>query len=251
MGRFLLVNIDVPAIPVIIWICEGTSAAAQGEQSWFTNLLFGAVAGLCAGIALGISRLLQASTFTHHDRSALLFLGTQDYFKINKLDVMAFADVPIYPDNQRRYTLEGGLYTNNDPRDIIGFVVGQPRLLRNPPHNGESGHYVYAVINWEYGTQFKRWSKRGFAIQLSALSTPAGEVDQSNPDDRHLLISPFGADRTNESRILDICEGPFYSLKWQPYKKWGFKPHDLLNRSMSWQCKILTFGKRRQMQKKT
>ena len=164
---------------------------------------------------------------------------------------MAFADVPIYPDNQRRYTLEGGLYTNNDPRDIIGFVVGQPRLLRNPPHNGESGHYVYAVINWEYGTQFKRWSKRGFAIQLSALSTPAGEVDQSNPDDRHLLISPFGADRTNESRILDICEGPFYSLKWQPYKKWGFKPHDLLNRSMSWQCKILTFGKRRQMQKKT
>ena len=250
MSLFLLVHVVAQAFPVAVQICGGISLASQAEQSWFPTILFGAVAGVFAGITLGTLRLLQRETLTHHDRSALLFLGSAEYFETNNLDVTAFAEAPIYPDNQRRYEVKDTLYTNNDPREIIGFVVGEPRLLRNPPHDGECGYYVYVVINWEYGTQFKRWSKRGFAIQLSALATSDGEVDRKSQDNRHLLISPFGADQTNESRILDICAGPLYSLHWQPYKKWGFEAHDLGNRSMSWQCNLLTFRKRRQNTKR-
>ena len=250
MSGFLLAHFVVPAFPVTVQIWGGISVATQGDQSSVPSMFFGAVAGVFAGITLGVLRLLQGATFTHHDRSALLFLGSKEYFETPSLDVTAFADAPIYPDNQRRYELKNELYTNNDPRDIIGFVIGEPRLLKNPPHDGECGYYVYVVINWEYGTQFKRWSKRGFAIQLSALPNSDGAVDRRNQDNRHLLISPFGADRTNESRILDICEGPLYSLRWQPYKKWGFETHDLVNRSMSWQCKLLTFRKRRQNNKR-
>ena len=208
-------------------------------MSWNSSIIVGAVAGICAGITLAGLRWLIAVTLSHHDRSALIYLGTRQYFQRNQLDVKALGNVPIYPDNQRRYELHNELYTNNDPRDILGFVIDEPRFVKDPPHDGECGYYVYVVINWQYADQFKQWAKRGFVIQISGIGTANRELRQTQQDDRHLLISPFGRDRANECKVWDICDGLLYSFRWQPYKKWGFAATDLGHRTRSWQSKLL------------
>ena len=152
------------------------------------------------------------------------------------LDVSQFGNVPIYRDNQRRYQLNDKLFTNNDPMDIVGFVVGLPRFLKDPPHGGERGYYAYVVVNWNAADDFKRWVKRGFGIQVSGIATEGGVLDTHEPDNRHLVVTPFSQEGR---RVVDICEGPLCSFRWQPYKRWGFTPDDLANRSRSWQSRIL------------
>ena len=221
----------------LVLACDAVSAAAQPGQPWYSSILIGAVAGVSVAITLGFLRWLNRVTLLHHDRSALAFLGRSLVFEGRELDMVYFGNVPIYRDNQRYYQVKSDVLTNNDPMDIVGFVVGSPRFLKDPPHNGPSGYYVYLVINWNYSDHFKRWVKMGCTIQLSGTSTAEGDVDTSRPDTRHLVISPFG---TCGRRVIDICEGPRYSLRWQPYKKWGFTPDDLPYRALSWQSKLIS-----------
>ena len=47
-----------------------------------------------------------------------------------------FANAPIYHDNQRFYQIRDDILTNNDPRDVLGFVVGKPKLPKPSCHRG-------------------------------------------------------------------------------------------------------------------
>lgn len=222
--------------PIIFFACETGVTSAQAGQPWHSSILLGAVAGIFAAITLGLLRWLKRVTFLCHDRSALAYLGKCLEFQCKTLDLSQFANVPIYRDNQRRYQLNDKILTNNDPMDVIGFVVGSPRFLQHPPHDGEPGYYAYVVINWEMADNFRRWVKRGFGIQVSGIATEEGTLDTREPDNRHLVVAPFSQEGR---RVVDICEGFRHSFRWQPYKRWGFTPDDLANRSRSWQSKIL------------
>ena len=235
----ILFGVPAGTSTVLATTCEAISTAFQTDQSWYSPIVTGVVAGIFAAVALGTLRWLRAITFTRHDRSALIYLGTSDYFEDREIDVKTLANYPIYPDNQRRYQLGNDLYTNNDPRDVVGFIVGEPRFLEHPPHDGKSGYYAYVVINWQYAEQFSQWAKRGFAIQLTVIPPNANDPKDIPQDDDHLLISPSVRDFSNKSEIWDVCDGMWYSFKWQPYKKWGFTTPDLKNRSRSWQSTLL------------
>ena len=196
---------------------------------WLAVILTGAAAGIVAAIMRGVTIWFWNNTIVKHDVSALVYLGT------NK-DVEHFANVPIYPDNQRFYQIRDDILTNNDPRDSLGFVVGKPQFLERPPHNWVAGYYAYIVVNWHYANEFKKWVNRGFALQISAPSTGTGNIDISRGDNRHLLLTPFSEE---PKRVVHVCDGPLYSLRWEPYLELGFRSSDLKYRSLSCQSRLL------------
>ena len=239
MTALTLFGLTAGTTGLLLNTCKTASIINEASQPLAASIIVGATAGICAGLTLSALRWLRAVTLTQHDRSALIYLGPREYFQDRQINIIELANRPLYPDNQRRYELQNRLYTNNDPRDIIGFITGNPRFLENPPHNGKAGYYIYVVINWHYADQFKQWAKRGFAAQISNLSTSGGKPEDIPQDDLHLVISPSGRDPSNESEILDICDGPRYSFQWQPYNKWEFNTDDLKHRTCSWQSKFL------------
>ena len=239
MSALTLFGLTAGTTGLLLNTWQTISIANEAGQPLCGSIIAGVAAGIFAGLTLAILRWLRAVTLTQHDRSALLYLGPREYFQDWQKDISDLANRPIYPDNQRRYELQNKLYTNNDPRDIIGFITGKPRFLENPPHSGKAGYYVYVVINWQYADQFKQWAKRGFAVQIADIPTSGGKPEDIPQDDLHLVISPSGRNPSNESEIYDICDGPGYSFQWQPYNKWGFNTDDLKNRTCSWQSKLL------------
>ena len=227
-----MASVSLASIAIISVGCIGetVSTSTSSSPSWYAAIIFGAAAGLMAVLTLGAGRWFIRHTFVKHDLSALAYLGSDE-------NVTQFANAPLYPDNQRFYLVGSKLLVNNDPRDVLGFVVGKPRWLESPPNLAEPGYYAYVVINWEYSEDFKRWVKRGFGIQVSAPTTNEGEIDKSRPDNRHLVLTPFNIE---DKRVIDICEGWLTSsLRWRPYAKFGFTSDDIDNRSMSWQTRTL------------
>ena len=163
-----MASVSLASIAVISVGCIGetVSTSTSSSPSWYAAIIFGAAAGLMAVLTLGAGRWFIRHTFVKHDLSALAYLGSDE-------DVTQFANAPLYPDNQRFYLVGSKLLVNNDPRDVLGFVVGKPRWLESPPNLAEPGYYAYVVINWEYSEDFKRWVKRGrLAIDAPGIYIP-------------------------------------------------------------------------------
>ena len=214
---------------ISVYGSESGAMVASSASDWHTPVLTGAVAGVVAALTLSVGRWVIKNTFIKHDLSALAYLGEDK-------DVEYLANAPIYPDSPRYYTIGSEIYANNDPRDILGFVVGQIRRLESPPHGAKPGYYAYVVINWESSEAFKKWVNRGFGIQVAAPYTENGDIDPRRSDNRHLVLAPFSED---DKRVVDICDGPRAHLRWHPYAKYGFEATDIDNRALSWQTKVL------------
>ena len=210
---------------------DSRNGASVNEASfpWVAAILAGAAAGIVAAVTRGAATWFGNSTVVKHDVSALVYLGADK-------EVEYFANAPIYHDNQRFYQVRDDILTNNDPRDVLGFVVGKPKCLESPPDEWETGYYAYVVVNWHHADEFKRCVNRGFTIQVSAPATPSGSVDTSRLDNRHLVLTPFSEER---KRVVDVCDGPRYSFRWEPYRKLGFASDDLKYRSLSLQSRFL------------
>ena len=177
-----------------------------------------------------------------HDFSALAYLG--DAVSGNDADGMDtddvaphpadYANCPIYPDNPRYYQVEDTIFTDNNPMDVIGFVVGKPMWIEGPPDGGASGYYAELIVNWDRAEMFREWCHRGYGIQLAML-TKNGKPDLSRSDNRFLAMSPFSEDgKRVVNTITKVWE--FRTFRCRPYKKYGFRfADDLENRQLSWQ----------------
>ena len=199
------------------------------SPEWLTTLLVGVVTVIVAttlvkgtGAAL---RALWMATCTKHDASALAYLGQDE-------SASEFGSVPIFPDSPQYVAIEGQITPHPDPREVLGFVVGRPLWLERTKWSEDEGYYAFVMINWQVYEQFREWTNRGYGIQMVEFPCVSGV------DSRHLALSPFSHE---ERGIRHICEGPVRVLRWQPYRKLGFKPVRLDISTLTWQVKVLSW----------
>ena len=199
---------------------------------------------LFAGLS-ALAKYIWQHVAIKHDISALAYLGkagmtrnASDRHPPGRVPYPPdYKNCPIYPDNPRYYETDGTILVDNNPHDVIGFVVGAPKWIEDPPEGDDIGFYAELIINWNRAESFREWSRRGYGIQLAML-TDGENADLSRPDNRYLAISPFSEDR---KRIVDatIKFLEFRTFRCRPYKKYGFRSaDDLHNRQLSWQVSV-------------
>ena len=201
-------------------------------NSFWNGVLTIFVATIVVRAASALVTLVWRKIKIEHDMSMLAYLGTDH-------DMRHFARVPIFMDSPRFYQLSGHVYPANDPRDVVGFVVGETRYLRQSEFRNEpEGYYAFLIINWDWSERFTRWINQGYTLQRSAALTDGGDLDLSRSDNRHLVLAPFDEEC---KFIADIKDGwrDALRLRWQPYAKWGFRSDDLNQRTMTWQSRGL------------
>ncbi len=180
-----------------------------------------------------------------HDVSALAYLGnagrlqksTGRHAPTSTPYPPHYAHCPIYPDTPRYYEVRDTTLTDNNPIDVIGFVVGKPKWLEVPPAGEDPGYYAELIINWDKADKLREWTRRGYGIQMASL-TDGNKTDLSRSDNRYLAISPFSEDG---KRIVDaiIKFHEFRTFRCRPYKKHGFRTaDDLGHRQLSWQVGV-------------
>ena len=167
---------------------------------------------------------------TKHDASALVYLGKDENSK-------QFEAAALFPDSPRYFTVKNDIIPYNDPRDVLGFVIGKVQWLKNTKWSrSEEGYYAYLIINWQMYEQLREWTSRGYGIQKVAPLDKDGKIDNRRVDDRHLVMTPFN----DEGKyIVHICEGPVRIFRWQPYKKLGFENDRLDICTMTWQTRVM------------
>ena len=178
-----------------------------------------------------------------HDVSALAYLGNYGCLEKparRRCDDPTpfppdFENCPIYPDNRRYYQVRDKTFTNNNPHDIVGFVVGKPKWIQNPLHGGDPGYYAELIILWHQADNLRQWVKRGYAIQLANLLND-DEADLSRLDSRYLAIAPF-SDPDDSKSIVDAITKTYEcrTFRCRPYKKYGFSGNEIDTRQLSWQ----------------
>lgn len=212
-------------------------------DTWEGAIVIGLAFPLLFIIIFSLAKYVWQNVAIKHDVSALAYLGNygcqEQPVQPRCCDTSPypphFANCPIYPDNQRYYQVRDKTLTNNNPHDIIGFVVGKPKWLNNPPPDGDRGYYAELIINWDQADHLREWVKRGYGIQLAHLVTD-GETELSNPDNRYLAISPF-PDPEEERRMVDAIIKIYEcrTLRCRPYKRYCFSGEDIDKRQLSWQ----------------
>ena len=154
---------------------------------------------------------------TRHDASALAYLGTEK-------NVAEFANAALFPDSPRYSTVYDTVIPHNDPRDVIGFIIGRPRWLDQSKWIDQKGYYAYVLINWQMYEQLREWTRRGYGIQKVALLDEEGGIDSTRVDSRHMVVTPFNEEN---KYMYDICKGPSRVFRWHPYRKLGFESERL------------------------
>ena len=205
--------------------------AIETPDSTIARILISIVAIIVATLIVKITGAILKSIWmgvaTKHDASALAYLGKDENAK-------EFGWAVLFPDSPRYFTVENDIIPYNDPRDVLGFVIGEVQWLQNT--NWSEGYYAYLMINWQMYEQMREWTSRGYGIQKVAKLDKDGKVDKSKVDDRHLVITPFNEEA---KRIVDICEGPIRVFRWQPYKKLGFENDRLDICTIAWQTRAI------------
>lgn len=175
------------------------------------------------------------------DRSMLICLGTDE-------EVVDYADVPIIVGQYPFGELAGKVESNLDVRNVIGFVIGKPKRVRNvrclrlglDPNIYKPGYYAYCVIQWEHANTVKRYVDQGFHIRKTRYDGPG-----MRPGTRERVFIGFGTDSTPDEETNDvpvavhIQTGLLASLRYQPYLRGGFQATDIKMRALAPQTKFL------------
>ena len=212
-------------------------------DTWEGAIIIGFAFPILFVIIFSLAKYVWHHIVIAHDVSALAYLG--NYGCLEKPAARRckdsspfppdFENCPIYPDNQRYYQVRDKTLTNNNPHDIVGFVVGKPKWLQDPPHQGDPGYYAELIILWDQTDNLRQWVKRGYAIQLANLLDD-DVADLSRLDSRYLAISPF-PDPEDGKSIVDAITKTYEcrTFRCRPYKKYGFSGEEIDSRQLSWQ----------------
>ena len=194
-----------------------------------------------------IARRTWGKLVREYDRSMLIRLGTDRNSR-------RYAGVPVIVGRFPFSDLGGEVRSNLDIRDVIGFVVGEPKwmqmrdLKRLPikfdPKSHRPGYYAYCVIQWEHAAMVKRFADQWLHIRRTSYNGPRRESGM-----RESVFIGFGTDsRPDEGKktvpmIAHIVTGPRASFRYQPYLKGGFKPEDIKMRALAPQTRCLIWCK--------
>ena len=199
------------------------------EDNWFLGVLQGLlIVALGIPVGFGLKRFA-AVLCVEWDRSALIRINFQ-----SDCDAKLFSDVPIVVGNALLSDLDEPLVATIDPKKILGFVIGQPRIVKCPARIGldrwDSGYFAYVVIRWERFNEFERLAKMGFYVSKAFV-----EDDDGGPrtDLRESRILVFRTASEGMEGVADIIGGIRGSMRYQPYVGAGFNATDLDHRKLA------------------
>ena len=183
-----------------------------------------------------------------YDRSMLIRLGT------NKYDTTQYIRAPIIVGRFPFSDLGGAVRSNLDVRDVVGFVIGEPKHLRTEdikrlgrylnPENDEPGYYAYCVIQWEHADMVKRFADQWLHIRRISYNDHNAETGM-----RERVFIGFSTNATPDESgavpmFAHIDRGLLGSFRHQPYLAGGFEAEDIEMRALALQARIfIWFGK--------
>ena len=186
--------------------------------------------------------------FEEFDRSALVRIDLAEGVPID-----AFSDCAILNGPLPFTVFDKKTIPNVRTDEVVGFVVGTPRYIKNPEKNGlkgwGEGYYVYIIIHWDHYKEVERLVDRGYCLQNTFLPNDEGKP-QLTPESRFLR---FTTASFAQQGVADITKGPWASLRYQPYKKYGFEATDVDYRKKTPQAQLgvwVAKGLRRLKEKK-
>ena len=200
-------------------------------------------ATLIALLAAFVVRRAWTKTIREYDRSMLIRLGTGD-------DSRSYANVPVIVGRFPFSDLGGRVRSNLDVRDVVGFVVGEPKWMETEDlkrlhivlsrESHKPGYYAYCVMQWEHAAQVKRFADQWFHIRRTGYTGRKAE-----PGMRERRFIGFGTDSmpdegtTDLPLIAHIVTGPLASFRYQPYLRGDFRPEDIKMRALAPQTYLL------------
>ena len=215
---------------------------------WWLDLVLRVTATFVALLGAFIARRAWTKATKEYDRSMLIRLGTDE-------DTLLYANVPIIVGRFPFSDLGGEVRSNLDARDVVGFVIGEPKWMKtedlkllpiglNPTFH-KPGYYAYCVIQWEHAALVKRFADQWFHIRRTGYNN--GWKAEYGMRERKFI--GFGTDsRPDEGTddlpmIAHIVTGIWASLRYQPYLRGGFKADDIRMRALAPQTRSLIWCK--------
>lgn len=196
-------------------------------------------------IAFVVRRTWHKAT-KEYDRSMLIRLGESE-------DSPRYGNAPVILGRFPFSDLGGMVRSNLDVRDVIGFVIGEPKWMEKEdlkrlrivlhPDVHKPGYYAYCVVQWEYAERVKRLESLGFHIRRTYY-----EGANAEPDMRERVFVGFGTDSRPDADgampvVAHLDSGPLASFRYQPYLRGGFNATDIKMRAHSPQSRCLIWVK--------
>ena len=200
-------------------------------------------ATLAAVLIAFIVRRAWGKAFREYDRSMLLSLGTERAWR-------DYADKPLIVGQIPFSQVAGGVESDLDVRNVIGFVIGKPRWLttsrlkrlRLDLDNCKPGYYAYCVVQWERADFVKRLEEQWFHVRRTRYDGPPIRRPIRM---RERVFLGFGTDSEPDPNtgevpfIAHLEKGLLGSFKYQPYRRGGFNATDLKMRALAPQTKFM------------
>lgn len=215
----------------------------NGESAVWLNLILRVMATFIALLGAFVVRRAWNQATNEYDRSMLIRLGTGE-------DSPRYVNVPVIVGRFPFSDLGGKVRSNLDARDVVGFVVGEPKWMETEdlkrlrivlnPESHKPGYYAYCVIQWEHAALVKRFADQWFHIRRTGYGGRKAE-----PGMRERRFIGFGTDSepdegtTDLPLIAHIVTGPRASFRYQPYLRGGFKAVDIKTRALAPQTHLL------------
>ena len=164
-----------------------------------------------------------------------------------------YAHAPVIVGRFPFSDLGGEVRSNLDIRDVIGFVVGEPRWMEKDdlrrlrielnPEFHKPGYYAYCVIQWEHASMVKRFADQWFHIRRTGYNG-----DRAEQGMRERIFVGFSTDATPDAdgarpMVVHIDTGLLASFRCQPYLRGGFKAEDIKMRALAPQTRWLIWCK--------
>ena len=218
------------------------------DSTFLSDIGLRVAATFLALIGAFIARRLWQKATKEYDRSMLIRLGTAK-------DSPGYANAPIIVGQFPFSELGGRVRSNLDSRNVIGFVVGEPKWLDIDALNSlgisldseshKPGYYAYCVIQWEHAATVKRFADQWFHIRRTSYYGNRAEEGM-----RERIFIGFGTDSkpdpgTTDTRpiVAHIKDGLLASFQYQPYLKGGFRAADIKMRALAPQTRALIWCK--------
>jgi len=207
--------------------------------SW-ADLAWRVLAAFLGFGAVQFARWARRKLFIEYDRSILIRLGTSP-------ENEDYAYAPIIVGQFPFSELAGAVEPNLDSRNVIGFVVGRPKWIRDvwwlhlglDKNQHKAGYFAYCVIQWEHASAVRRFAERGFHVRRVRYNGP-----QRYQDMRETIFLGFGTGSEPDEAgdvpvIVHITDDWLASFRYQPYERGGFSAEDIDLRVLPPQTKLL------------
>ena len=220
-----------------IGIIAKSDMESTDSVSWFFSRLGITFLGMVGAL---VARWLVGKLFREYDRSMLIRLG------VDEKDARKYTNAPVIVGRFPFSDLDGSVRSNLDARDVVGFVIGEPKWIGveklqqlkkrkklQDPDSCKPGYYVYCVIQWERAAMVRRFVEQGFHIRRVSY-----DDDNAEGMMRERVFIGFGTDATpdehgNRPMVAHIDKGILPWLRYQPYRRGDFVAEDIEMRALT------------------